>query len=169
VTCTYESGVVFVSCRDVVSASQPLALTPAMSPQSPVVGVTDTLTTTNDTGTQEDRAELEPMLEDLRQFITGMDLKLEEGWEVIIKHRPSNPLVTDKIYISPDGHKFRSRLQVARFLENPKPKTNAYSVAQRTNVHPSAQRVRCGYALLMSMLSSNSYCLLHVIFLTPWK
>ncbi|KAG0577270.1 hypothetical protein KC19_5G143600 [Ceratodon purpureus] len=127
-----------------VSAPQPSSLTPAPVPapvpahiqampsQIPVLGVTDTLTTTDDKGILGDGGgSQQQLLEDLRTFIEGMNLKLEKGWEVIIKHRPSNPLVTDKIYISPEGHKFRSRLQVARFLENPKSRTNVQSAAQR--------------------------------------
>lgn len=151
-----------VSYRNDISASQPSAVTPAISP-IPLVVVTDILTTTNDTGIRGDTANVtlsddglqsegkstkdpEAMLEDLRQFIEEMGLKLGEGWEAIFKQRPSNPLVSDKIFISPDGHKFRSRLQVVRYLENPKSRTNLQSVTQRTNVQPTAQRVCCALA-----------------------
>ena len=181
VKCTDITRFVFASYRNNLLPALPTptispgislstALTPTISPGIPLVGVPDILTTTNDSGIQGDTAQLsddgvrsegketkepERMLEDLRLFIADMGLKLEEGWEVIIKHRPSNLLITDKIYISPDGHKFRSRLQVARFLENPKRKTHLQSIAQRinvqpaaqkANVHPAPQRVCCDYA-----------------------
>lgn len=153
-----RDGVVFVSYRNSISASQPSALTPTMSPQIPLVSVTGRLTTANNTEIQGDPAivplvddgfhsdekhpkDPEDMLEDLRHFISSMGGRLEKGWEVIRKRRPSNPHVFEKIFISPDKQKFRSRLAVARFLG-----LSVFQRESKTDVQPAAQRVCSRYA-----------------------
>jgi len=153
------NSVVFVSYRNNISALQASVPTPTTTPQIPLVGVTDRLTAANETEIQGDPAivalvddgfhsdekhskDPEGMLEDLRQFIASMNGKLEKGWEAIRKRRPSNPQVFEKIYISPDKQKFRSRLAVARFLGV----SDRIQRESRISVQPAAQMVRSCYA-----------------------
>lgn len=129
-------------------------------PQSISGGATDILTTANEReihedsaydgahsdsaydGAHNDKHDPESMLEDLRQFIAGMDGRLEKGWEVIRKRRPSNPQLIEKIFISPNKQKFRSRLAVARFLGL----SHRSQRESRLSAEPAAQRVLTLYS-----------------------
>lgn len=151
----------YVSYRNSISALQPSAPTTTMFPQIHSAGVADISTKANETEIQGDPAivplvddgfhsdekhsnDPDGMLEDLRKFIESMNGRLEKGWEVIRKRRPSNPHVFEKIYISPDKQKFRSRLAVARFLGI----SEKIQRESTTNVQPAAQRVRSRYAFV---------------------
>ncbi|CAM6010122.1 unnamed protein product [Sphagnum balticum] len=121
-----------------------------------------------DSGKDAELKEKEDTLQMLRSFVAEKHGELGNGWDVVIRRRQGNDRVCDKYFVSPDKQRFRSRLEVVRYLGlvggkgGPKKRNACVGSRERALVNNSEQTVTkgvsCSTLSVVSKVSSLTCC-----------
>ncbi|CAK9233337.1 unnamed protein product [Sphagnum troendelagicum] len=121
-----------------------------------------------DSGKDAELKEKEDTLQMLRSFVAEKHGELGNGWDVVIRRRQGNDRVCDKYFVSPDKQRFRSRLEVVRYLGlvggkgGPKKRNACVGSHERALVNNSEQTVTkgvsCSTLSVVSKVSSLTCC-----------